>query len=87
MTKRIIVSVILLLSATYMPFWLTAIIALGGIVYFRYYIEAIIIMFLVDLLFGAEVKMFHGFHFAASISALIILLIAEYIRERTRLNE
>jgi hypothetical protein len=69
-----------------MPFWVSIILALAGIVYFSVFWEAVILFLLSDLLYGAREVKFAGIIFVSFVVALIVLIAAEIFKKETRLR-
>lgn len=86
MALRISASIILLFSILYLPFWLSAILALLGMAYFSFFFEAVILFFLIDLLYGAPEAKFSGSVFVALLAALAAFIIIEFLKSRLRLE-
>ncbi len=84
MIHRAIAIGILTLSMLYLPFWVTGILSLGAMVYFRWFFEAIIIFFCIDMIFGAPVARFFHVHTALTLIGLVVLLLIEYLKTRLR---
>ena len=86
MVLRILASILLLFSVLFMPFWVSVILALVGMVYFPFFIEAIFLFLLSDLLFGTkEVRLFNMVYVAFS-GALISFIILELLKKELRLR-
>jgi hypothetical protein len=84
MVLRILASTLLLFTILFMPFWVSFILALGAMMYFSFFIEAIPILLLSDLLYGVkEVKLFN-ITFIAFIIAIVFLLIVEISKKKLR---
>jgi len=86
MILRLITSAVLLFSVLFMPFWVSVILALVGIIYFKFFIEAVGLLLLSDLLYGArEEKM--GYMIGVSfIVSLLFFVILEILKSRLRLR-
>ena len=79
----VFVIALLIIFAPYYWLYLTAI--LGGVIYFVYFVEGIILAFLVDLLYGQG--FYHGFLFGFpfTILAIILVCLSVFVREKLRL--
>ena len=87
MVLRILAFIILLLSVLFMPFWVSVILALIGMVYFSFFLEAVFLFLLSDLLFGIkEVRLF-DIIFLSFIVSLICLIILELLKNELRLRK
>ncbi len=84
MALRILAFVVLLFSILFLPFWVTVILALGGMIYFSVYWEAVALFFLSDILYGAQVEKFGGMLFVSFFIALIVLLGLEVLKKKLK---
>lgn len=84
MILRILASVILLFSMLFMPLWVTAILALAGIIYFSVFWEAIVLFFLSDLLYGTNEAKFNDVFFITFFISLIVLILMEFLKKKLR---
>ena len=67
-----------------MPFWLSIIIGLLGIILFPFFIEALFLFLLSDLLYGVEQDRFHGILFLSSIIILCTILLLEGLKKKLK---
>jgi hypothetical protein len=86
MVFRILASILLLFSILFLPLWVSAILALAGIIYFAVFWEAAILFLLSDLLYGAREARFSGAVFISFAATVIILIIVEIVKKKTRLR-
>ncbi len=86
MALRILATAILLFSVLFLPFWVSMILALVGIIYFNYYFEAVTLALLSDLLFGTPEIKFYNMVFVSFFTALILLFVAQFIKKKIRFN-
>ncbi|HEU0085832.1 MAG TPA: hypothetical protein VFQ59_02635 [Candidatus Paceibacterota bacterium] len=84
MLLRILASVILLISIVYLPFWVSAILAFAGMIYFAFYFEAVGLFLISDLLYGAPEERYYGMVFVTMIFALVLLGIIEFAKKKIR---
>ena len=84
MALRIIFSTILLISILFMPFWLSLILGLAGMILFPMFWEAIALFLLSDFLFGVKEARFFNMFFIASITSLIILFALEALKKKLK---
>ncbi|OGI60840.1 hypothetical protein A2814_03450 [Candidatus Nomurabacteria bacterium RIFCSPHIGHO2_01_FULL_38_19] len=84
MTLRILASVILLISVLFFPFWLSVILALAATVYFSYFLEAVALFLLSDLLYGVKETKFFDTVFVSFIVASILLVIIELVKKKLK---
>ena len=81
---RIIASIILLFSILFLPFWVSIILALGAIAYFSIFLEAVLIFFISDLMFGIPETRFANYVFVSSTAVFILLIILELLKNKIR---
>ena len=81
---RILASLLLLWSILFMPFWVSLILALAGIVYFPYFGEAIILFFLSDLLYGIKEARLFNLTFISMILAVVFLIGIEFLKKKLK---
>jgi len=86
MAGRIIFSFFLLISILFWPFWLSVLLALGGMAYFKTYWEAAALLLLSDLLFGASEARFGYFVFVSLSLAVLCLMFIEALKKKMRLS-
>jgi len=86
MIYRILASFLLLFSVLFMPFWVSVILALAGMIYFSRFFEAPVLFLLSDSLFGAKEARFNGMVFISFIIVAIVLIIIEIVKKKTRLS-
>jgi len=84
MKLRILASIILLFSILFLPFWLSVILALAGMIYFSFFFEAVFIFFISDLLYGAKESRFFGIVFVSLIISLLLLILAEFFKKKLK---
>jgi hypothetical protein len=81
MTLRIIAIIILLFSILFLPFWVSAI---GGILYFPMFLEAVLIFLISDLMFGIPEARFANYVFFSSTIIFVLLIILELLKNKIR---
>ena len=82
MVLRILATVILLFSILFLPFYISVILGILGMVYFSFFLEAVFLLFLSDLLYGArENHLFHMTFIAFFISVIILVVIELFKRK------
>jgi len=84
MLIRILASILLLFSVLFMPFWVSVILALIGMVYFSFFWESVALFFLSDLLYGAEEARFFGLVFVSLVSSFVVLISIEFLKKKLR---
>lgn len=87
LTSRILAIIVLLISIFTLPFWVSFILAILGIIYFNYFFEAVIIFLISDFFYGAEKTTLYNITFVSFLLILVLLLITEFIKKRLRLND
>ena len=84
MALRILASVVLLFSVLFWPFWVSVILALGAMIYFPVYWEAVALFFLSDALYGASEAKFFGMVFVSFFVSLAVLITAEALKKKLK---
>ena len=83
MAKRIILGILLLGSSVLLPFPVSLFIALFGLVYFDWYIEALLIAVFMDMIY-APGSIDGLYSSQISTGAFIFLILIEYLKTRLR---
>ncbi|OGI92405.1 hypothetical protein A2933_00385 [Candidatus Nomurabacteria bacterium RIFCSPLOWO2_01_FULL_46_18] len=83
MTVRIIFFIILLASILFLPFWVSFLLAIIGMVFFLYYFEAIFILFISDLLYGATEARYFNLTFVSLVLSVILFLAIQFLKKRS----
>ena len=86
MTLRILASTILLFSILFMPFWVSVILAFASMAYFPFFLEAVFLFLLSDLLYGVPEPRLFNLTFVSFFAALICFIILELFKKKLRLN-
>ncbi len=81
---RIFASILLFISVLFMPWWTTIILALVCMIYFHYFIEAIFLFLLSDVLFALPESVFFDIVFVSSIFATITMFTIEIIKKKLK---
>ena len=84
MTTRIILDILLLLSAIIMPFWFTVIFALILLFYFERFYEIIPIFFLIDLLYGVPEQRFLTVVIVSLLIAIVVYFLSDILKNKLR---
>ena len=84
MTRRIILDILLLLSAILMPFWFTVIFALILLFYFERFYEIIPLFFLMDLLYGVPEQRFLGVVIVLTIISIVVYFLSGILKSKLR---
>jgi hypothetical protein len=84
MALRILAFLILLFSILFLPFWLSAVFAFIGMIYFAVFWEAIPLFLLSDFLYGTkEVKNF-SIVFVSLAIFVVLLIIVESLKKKLK---
>lgn len=86
MTLRILAFFLLLFSILFMPFWVSLVLALAGIIYFPKFFEAAFLFLLSDLLYGTKEQTGFPIIFSSFIMAIILLTIKEAIKNKVKFH-
>ena len=86
MAFRILSGIILLISILFWPFWVSIILGLAGMAYFPFFLEAVFLFFLSDLLFGTPEPKFFNMVFVSFTLALVVFIILELLKKKLRFN-
>jgi len=84
MLIRVLASFLLLFSILFMPFWVSILLALAGMIYFDLYWEAVLLFFLSDLLYGTSEVKLHGLTFISFLLSMIILITIELLKKKLK---
>lgn len=86
MVVRIAFSIILLLSILFLPFWVSLSLAIVGMVFFHFYFEAIAILFISDLFYGAPEARYFNLTFVSLILSTVLFLAIQFLKRRSILQ-
>ncbi len=67
-----------------MPLWVSVVLALGGMIYFKVFWEAVALFLLSDLLFGVKEARLYGFIFVSFFVSLIIIIAVEIFKKKLK---
>lgn len=84
MAFRIIFSIGILFSVLFLPFWFSLVLGVGGMLYFRLYLEAPILMLLSDSLYGVQEVRYFGFMFVSLLLCTILFLVVEFLKGKLK---
>jgi hypothetical protein len=84
MKLRILVFIMLLFSVLYLPFWISAILALTGILLFDFFWEGTIAMLISDLLYGVRESKLSSFVFVSFLITVVAVVLAEFFKKKMR---
>ena len=69
-----------------MPFWLSVILALASMIYFSFFWEGVILLFLSDLLYGVSEAKFFNIYFVSLIASFLVLVTIELLKKKIRIE-
>jgi hypothetical protein len=81
MKQRLLVSVLILLAIFFLPYWLYLPLLFLGMVFIPFYWEAILLAFLIDVLYGPGTSLFFS---RTALYTAILLMVMMPVRERLR---
>lgn len=84
MKLRILASTILIFCVLFLPFWVSLVLCLAGVLYFRLFFESAGIMLLSDLLYGVQEDKLLGVYFVSFLSILVIIFLAEFFKKKLK---
>jgi len=67
-----------------MPFWVYLTLAFMGMIYFSFFIEAIFLFFLSDLLYGTKEARFFDMFFVSFIISILLLIFVEFLKRKLK---
>ena len=86
MLLRILASFALLFSILFLPFYFSVILAIAGMIYFPFFFEAVFLLLLSDLLYGAmESSRFHSVFISFFVAVLLIGII-EFLKRKLKFH-
>ena len=83
MAVRIVFSITLLASILFLPFWVSVLLAIVGMVFFPSYFEAILGLFISDLLYGVPEARYFDLTFVSLILSVILFLAIQFLKKRS----
>ena len=83
MAVRIVFSITLLASILFLPFWVSVLLAIVGMVFFPSFFEAILILFISDLLYGVPEARYFDLTFVSLILSVILFLAIQFLKKRS----
>lgn len=81
MLYRNLFTIGLVLSVFLFPWWLTAIMAISGLMLFNAYLEGIFPFIFFDLAYGLALPGWPDWSFMLTVGALVILVVVEYFKK------
>ncbi|OGI60194.1 hypothetical protein A2641_03900 [Candidatus Nomurabacteria bacterium RIFCSPHIGHO2_01_FULL_37_25] len=85
-TLRVLASIFLFFSILFMPLWLSLVLAFASMAYFSFFLEAVFLFFLSDLLYGAPESYLFNIVFVSLSLMLICFIILELLKKKLRFH-
>lgn len=86
MLPRIIAVIFLAYSMIFLPFWFSVVFSLLAMLYFHFFIEAVLLFLISDLIYGAREPKLFGLVFVSSMIVLVCFISLELLKKKFRLN-
>jgi len=86
MAVRMVFTLILLLAVLFLPFWVSLVLAVVGMIFFGYFVEGIILLLFSDLLFSVPLARYEGNVFLSLLGATFLFVLIEFLKGRSLLN-
>ena len=84
MIKRTIAITTLFLSVFLLPWWITVLLAVAGVLLIHNFYEVVIAGVLIDLLYGTSTAFFFDFSAVFTVSALLLVFLGERFKKNVR---
>ena len=84
MVQRITANIILLMSVLFAPWWITIILALALVFYFKLYYEFIIAAVITDMLYGVPEVLLFDWVFVYTAFSIILFILVQWLKTRLR---
>jgi len=84
MGARILASIILFISIVFLPFYVSVPIAILGIIFFSNFLEAPILFFLLEILYGVRDFDLNGLIFKPFFIFIILVVVIEMAKKKIR---
>lgn len=84
MIGRTVACILLLISVIALPFWISVILALAAMFYFNFFIEAIFIFLISDLIHGVSEPKLFNLVFASFFVSVLIFVGMEVLKKKLR---
>jgi len=82
--KRLVADFTLLFSALFFPWWITLILMIIGVFFFKNFYEAFFIGLFLDALYGTEVINFYGFRLFFAAAGLFLIFFSSLLKKKVR---
>lgn len=81
MIKRIVISILYIILAFVLPWWLVLLLGLGLLFYFKLYLEVILASIILDSLYGGII-VWDNFQFVITFFVLIVFIIVHNFKKQ-----
>lgn len=81
---RVFLSILMLFSILFLPFWVSVILAVLGMIYFSWFIEGVALFLLSDFLYGIKEEKLFNIYFFSFIISVIFLIITEAFKKKLK---
>lgn len=81
MWLHVLATLILFISAVALPFWVFVILGICATIYFRNYIELVVVALFIDALYGASLNFFWNIPIVVTIVSAIFVGIVSFTRK------
>jgi hypothetical protein len=79
-SERIALDVALLLCILFLPWWVSALVAIAGLLYLRNFSELVVLSLFYDVLYGPVVHAYTGTYFFVTSVAIVALLLSSFLK-------
>lgn len=87
MAKRIFADIAIVGSIFFLNSWITLLLVIAGLFYFRNFYETIIAGIMIDALYGIPLERFFHIPYIATIMSIATYFIIDKLKERIRFHE
>ncbi len=87
MLLRIFTGIVLFLSILFLPWWVSAVIAISAVFFFKSYYEIIAAGFLIDALYGAPRAWFFDLSVIGGVFAVVAFFLIQWLKRRIRARQ
>lgn len=81
---RLLLSLSILLSILFLPFWISVVLSLIGIFYFSFFWESVFLLFLSDILYGVKEEKLFNIYFFSFVFSLLFLIAIELFKNKLK---
>jgi len=87
MVYRVLINAFIFISIFYLPWWVTTIVVLSGVIFFKNFYEAILAGLIIDMIYGAKTVEFANIWFVFTASYTGVYVLSNYLKKNIRLYE